>query len=124
MPAFSLVDLWDSYLSSALYSGNTDQAVIYVSPAVIARLPAALHPHIWQSSQPFFLDTNRWAYGELNVPLYLEPRIYRKVTEQICAYADNSSEIRLRIKKKPNPFTGLRESEYYDCDHLGASGSP
>jgi len=118
LPAFSFIDLWDSYLSSALYSGNTDQAVIYVSPSVIDRLPAPIHQHIWQSTQPFFLDINRWAYGELNVPVYPEPRIYKKVAEQICAYAGASSDIRLRIKEKPHPLTGLRKSEFYDCDHL------
>ena len=118
LPALSFFNLWDSYLSSALYSGNTDQAVIYVSPALIERLPAAIHPHIWQSTQPFFLDINRWAYGELNVPVYPEPRIYRRVAQQICRYAENSPDIVLRIKEKPNPFTGLRKSEYYDCDHV------
>src|ERR1051326_6517283 len=56
LPALSFFDLWDSYLSAALYSGNTDQAVIYLSPAVISRLPAELQPHIWQSSRPLFLD--------------------------------------------------------------------
>lgn len=118
LPALSFIDLWDSYLSSALYSGNTDQAVVYVSPAVIDRLPVAIRSHIWQSSQPFFLDINRWAYGELNVPVYPEPRIYRNVTRQICAYAEGSPDIRLRILKKPDPLTGERESEHYDCDHL------
>jgi uncharacterized membrane protein YphA (DoxX/SURF4 family) len=119
MPAFSLVDWWDSYLSSALYSGNTDQAVIYVSPAVIDRLPSAIRPHVWQTSKPFFLDINRWSYGELNVPLYPEPRIYKNVAKRICTYAGSfSSDVKLRIKLKPNPFTAHRESEFYDCDHL------
>jgi hypothetical protein len=119
LPALSFFDLWDSYLSSALYSGNTDQAVIYLSPAAISLVPAELHPHIWQSNPPFFLDVNRWAYGELNVPLYPEPRIYRRIATQVCQYAGSSAEdVRLRIKKKPNLLTGARESEYYDCDHL------
>jgi len=119
MPVFSLVDVWDSYLSSALYSGNTDQAVIYVSPEVIARLPAAVRPHVWQSSKPFFLDVNRWSYGDLNVPLYPEPRIYKSVARDICAYAGSySSDVRLRKKQKPNPFTADRKSEFYDCEHL------
>ena len=59
LPALSLFDRWDSYLSLALYSRNTDQAVIYVSRPVIDRLPAALHTYIWQDSEPFFLDINR-----------------------------------------------------------------
>lgn len=119
MPAFSLFDCWDSYLSAALYSGNTDQAVIYISPAVIERLPAAIHPHVWQESQPFFLDINRWSYGEVNVPLYSEPRIYKNIAKQICTYAGEfSSDVKLRIKLKPNLFTAHRDSELYDCNHL------
>jgi hypothetical protein len=82
LPALSFIDRWDSYLSSALYAGNTDQAVIYVSPEVIARLPAAIRPHIWQRSSPMFLDINRWSYEELNVPAYPEPRVYRRITSR------------------------------------------
>ena len=119
LPVLSFFDQWDSYLSAALYSGNTDQAVIYVSAAAMGHLPEAIQPHIWKRSEPFFLDINRWAYGELNVPVYPEPRVYRQVTAQVCQYAGSfSGDIRLRIKKKPNPLTGARESEYYDCDHL------
>jgi hypothetical protein len=118
MPAFSFIDIWDSYPSSALYSGNTHQAVIYVSESVIARLPASIHPHIWQETKPFFLDINRWAYGELHVPVYPEPRVYRHITKQICQYAEPDSNIELRIKERPDPLTGRRGSQYYDCDHL------
>lgn len=118
LPALSFFDVWDSYLSSALYSGNTDQAVIYVSAPVMERLPGAIRPHIWQSSQPIFLDINRWSYADLNVPLYPEPRIYKSVTEWICTYAGDSPDIRLRIKEKSNPLSAARKSEYYDCDHV------
>jgi hypothetical protein len=120
MPILSFFDLWDSYLSSALYSGNTHQAVIIVSPAMLARLPGATHAYIWQNSQPLFLDVNRWAYGELNVPLYPEPRIYRRVAEQMCEYTQHSPDIKLLIRDKPDPLTGFRKSAYYDCDHLDA----
>jgi len=118
LPALSFFGLWDSYLSMALYSGNTDQAVIYVTPEVIARLPASVRPHIWQKSNPFFLDVNRWSYGELNVPLYPEPRIYKNVAQAVCQYAGHSPDIKLRIKSKPKVLSGARTSEYYDCDHL------
>jgi hypothetical protein len=118
MPAFNFVDLWDSYLSSALYSGNTHQAVIYVSESVIARLPASIHPHIWRETKPFFLDINRWAYDELHVPVYPEPRVYRHITRQICQYAEGDSNIELRIKGRPDTLSGRRGSKYFDCDHL------
>jgi hypothetical protein len=118
LPGLSLVGLWDSYLSLALFSGNTQQAVIYVEGPVIEQLPAPIHPHIWQGTQPFFLDINRWAYDELKVPVYPEPRIYRAVARRICKYADNSKEIMLRIKLKPDAVTGHRESQLYHCDHV------
>ncbi len=117
LPSLSFVDLWDSYLSGALYSGNTYETAIYLSPVVMARLPAAIHPHIWQKSKPFFLDINRWAYAELNVPAYPEPRVYRQVTKLICKYAEGE-RISLWIRGKPNPFTGSFASEYYDCESL------
>jgi hypothetical protein len=118
LPALSFFGLWDSYLSMALYSGNTHQAVIYVTPEVIDRLPAAVRPHIWQKSSPFFLDVNRWSYGDLNVPLYPEPRIYKNVTRAFCESAGHSPDIKLRIKSKPKILSAARTSEYYDCDHL------
>jgi hypothetical protein len=118
LPALSSIELWDSYLSSALYSGNTDQAIIYVSPYIVGLLPATIHSYIWQNTEPFFLDINRWAYGELNVPVYPETRVYLKVARQICTSAARPDDVKLRIKRKPNPLTGLRESEYYDCNHV------
>jgi len=119
LPVLSFFDLWDSYLSAALYSGNTDQAVIYVSAPAVDQLPPNVRPHIWQSSQPFFLDVNRWAYGDLNVPLYPEPRIYRRVAAEVCREAGIfAGDLRLRIRKKPNLLTAARDSDYYDCEHL------
>lgn len=117
LPSLSLVGLWDSFLSSSIYSGNTYQAAIYLGPKLLARLPAAIHPHVWQESEPFFLDINRWAYAELRVPVYPEPRVYRQVARLICKYADGE-RISLWIKQKPHPLTGSFESEYYDCESL------
>jgi hypothetical protein len=115
LPALGLIDKWDSYLSSALYSGNNYQGVVLIDHAAFDRLPATLHPYVWQQSDPWFLDLNRWAYGELNVPIYPEPRIFRTVAAQVCGYAPT---VRLEIRGKPDLFTGVRQSQYYDCDHL------
>jgi hypothetical protein len=117
LPSLSLVGLWDSFLSSSIYSGNTYQSAIFLHPILLARLPAAIHPHVWQKSEPFFLDINRWAYSELQVPVYPEPRVFRQVAKRICKYADGE-RLSLWIKQKPHPFTGSFESEYYDCERL------
>jgi len=118
LPALSLVDLWDSYLSSALYSGNTDQAIILVSHPAMSHVPRTIHPYAREGSYWFFLDVNRWAYGELNVPAYPEPRVYRNVAKQVCRYDPAPSEIKLMIRRKPSPLTAHRDDEFYDCDHL------
>jgi hypothetical protein len=116
-PALSLVDSWDAYLSSALYSGNNYQGVVLIDHAAFNNLPANLRPYVWQQSDPWFLDLNRWAYGELNVPIYPEPRVFRQVAARVCDYSGGSG-IRLEIRGKPDLFSGARQSQYYDCDHL------
>ena len=121
LPALSFVDAWDSYLSGALYSGNVSQAVVYLGPDAIRRLPVEIQPHIWQAKPPYFLDINRWAFGELNVPVYPEPRVFRRVAEQVCmTIPEDEFGPWLRILEKPDPFTGARQSEFYDCGHLGS----
>jgi hypothetical protein len=114
----SFAGFWDAYLSAALYSGNTYQAVMYMDPSTVYVLPPEIRPAIWQQSRPFFLDINRWAYQELNVPAYPEPRVYRVVAERVCQWTDDAEGVKLRILAPPNPFTGARTSELYDCQHL------
>jgi hypothetical protein len=118
LPPLSLIGLWDSYLSSALYSGNNYRGVIYINRPVMDRLPPALHQYVWADVQPMFLDTTRWAYGELNVPVYPEPRVFRRITTQICTYAERPSDVRLGLRERPNLFSVVRETSYYDCNHL------
>lgn len=120
LPALSFAGLWDAYLSFALYSGNTYQAVMYMSPATVYALPPEIRPAIWQQTPPFFLDINRWAYQELNVPAYPEPRVYRVVADRVCQWGNDADGLKLRILAPPNPLTGARASEVYDCSHLGA----
>ena len=61
LPALSLIGLWDSYLSSALYSGNNYRGVIYINRPVMDRLPVALHQYVWTNTEPMFLDTTLWS---------------------------------------------------------------
>ncbi len=119
LPLFSFFGLWDSYLSSALYSGNTEQAVILVSPSDLGRFPT-LTPYIWQNTRPFFLDINRWSYGELNVPVCPERRVFRQVAQSVCLFAEDAPDVKLMIKGRPNLLTARRKVEYYDCEHLDA----
>ncbi len=118
LPPLSLIGLWDSYLSSALYSGNNYRGVIYLNRPVMDRLPDNLHQYVWTNTEPMFLDTTRWAYGELNVPVYPEPRVFRRITEQVCTYAEHPADVQLGLRERPNVLTGVRVTSYYDCNHL------
>ncbi len=119
MPAFSLFDLWDSYLSSALYSGNTAESVVYVSDSVIARLPTEIQVLIRGHSEARnVLSISRWSFKELNVPPYPEHRIFKNVARTICTHAGNTAEVILSIQERPHWLTGVRATTRYECSNL------
>ena len=118
LPALNLFGLWDSYLSSALYSGNNHRGVIYINRPVMDRLPVTLHQYVWTDAQPMFLDTTLWSYGELNVPVYPEPRVFRRITQRVCTYAEQPNDVQLGLRERPKLLTGVRETSFYDCNQL------
>jgi hypothetical protein len=76
MPALSFLNLWDHYLSSALYSGNRNSGVVYVSDDVFDRLPDSIEDYVNdEGAGRNGLDINEWSFGELNVPSYPEIRV-------------------------------------------------
>ena len=113
MPALSAFNLWDHYLSSALYSGNRNSGLVYVSDAVFDRLPDAIEDHVYEVGEGRNeLDINDWSFGELNVPSYPEIRIYRNVARQICGYAVDGAGVELVVKGKLAFIDGNRRSVY------------
>ena len=101
MPALSFFNLWDHYLSSALYSGNRNSGVIYLSDDVFGRLPDSIEDHVYEDGPDRNgLDINDWSLGELNVPSYPEIRIYTNVARQICDYAGDGSGVELVVEGK------------------------
>jgi len=121
MPALSSVNLWDHYLSSALYSGNRSSGVVYVSDDVFDRLPDSIEDHVYEDeSNRNGLDINDWSLGEMNVPSYPELRIFRNVARQICGYAMDGSGVELVVQGKLALVNGNRRSVYH-CSGLQQS---
>jgi len=120
MPVLSFFGLWDSYLSSANYSGNTAFAVIHVDEAAKARLPPNVRRHVQpnRSGDRLTLSLHRWSLAEMNVPLYPERRVFFSVARRICAAAGGASEISLTIYEKPGWLDGRRERHAYRCPDL------
>jgi hypothetical protein len=115
MPALSFFDLWDSYLSATLYSGNTLQAVIIVSQASIAALPKVIQRNTWQQTAPAFIDLNRWSYDELNVPAYPAERVLRLVAMRACRAYLPAPGGTLLLLGRPDWLNGRRARTTYEC---------
>jgi len=119
MPALSFFNLWDDYLSSALYSGNKTSAVIYVSDAALDRLPEQIADYVTEGAPDRNeLDINDWSFGEMNVPSYPAPRIYKNVARQVCRYAPDGAGVELVVEGKFALANGNRRSVYHCADLL------
>ena len=81
MPALNFVDLWDSYLSAALYSGDELHADIELGPKAHAKLPDSIQRCFVKVGNRYTMLLIDWTMPDLNVPPYPERRVYRKVAE-------------------------------------------
>lgn len=100
-PVLSFFNLWDSYLSAALYSGNRNQGAIYMTDAVAEHLPDAAYEDT--TDEPNGLDkllVNDWSFDELNAPAYPEIRIYKNAARKLCGFAEKPSDVRLEVQGK------------------------
>jgi hypothetical protein len=62
LPALSFFNLWDSYLSAALYSGNLTEAQIYLSDLGAASMPDGIRSYLVHTSDNTnVLNLQRWA---------------------------------------------------------------
>jgi hypothetical protein len=112
-PLLSFLNLWDSYLSAALYSGNLTEAEIYASDSGLAALPGQLQRgFVHTSANTNVLNVQRWAVEDLNVMPYPETRIYKRVAKQVCDQAGQPSQIVLIVREqrmfRSAPETGYR----------------
>lgn len=120
MPALSFINLWDSYLSAALYSENTNSASLFISGAVAQRLPAGMQMYVQPDSlsgNRKVLDMWRWSMNELNVPPYPEKRIFKNVSRVICQYATRPDDVMLVIYGRRTPFNRERQTTLF-CGNL------
>jgi hypothetical protein len=119
MPVLSFFNLWDHYLSSALYSGNRNDGIVYMSDDVFDRLPDGIEDYVYEDGpNSNSLSLYDWSLGEMNVPAYPEVRIYKNVTSRICGYAlsgsGDASGVELVVEGKFALADSDRRS-VYDC---------
>ncbi len=102
LPSLSLINLWDSYLSSRLYSGNSSNGYVFISDKVRQKLPEYLKKQVLEKDGNPYVYINNWSMEELSVPCYPERRIYKKARDVFYTYTDDKSEIILLITDQFN----------------------
>lgn len=80
MPLLNFFNLWDSYLSHNLYSGNTSGGVVYVSDSVENKLPEAIKPYSIGELNQNQITIKYWCMMELGVPAYPEKRNFEAIS--------------------------------------------
>lgn len=119
MPALSFAGLWDSYLSAALYSGGTSEAVIRFGEPVYAGLPARVRRAAAREGEGYALGVRRWSFMELNVPAYPEERVFRRVARGLCSHARAPTDVTLEIHQRPrHHWGGAGRTQTLDCSSL------
>jgi hypothetical protein len=117
LPALSFFHLWDDYLSSALYTGNTNSGVIYFTDDAFEQLPEEIQDHVIEAGvNRSSLDINNWSFDELHVPAYSEIRIYRNVARRICGDVSGGSGVELVVQGKFALINSGRRYSYSCAD--------
>jgi hypothetical protein len=116
LPLLSFFNLWDSYLSSALYSGNLTEAQIYFSDVGAASLAPAIKSRLVHTSPDTnVLNIQRWAMEDLNVTPYAETRVFKAIAKSVCSGMRDRSQLVLIVREQrmffSRPETGNRCAE-------------
>ena len=114
LPLLSYSGRWDSYFSFALYSGNTATADLFITPALVERLPPELKPFAHPlhrdvvAANPalnglWIFDLQSWAQAELGVPPVPEPRSYVSAARGVARFAPGPADAQLLIQPRGGP---------------------
>jgi hypothetical protein len=120
LPILNFFGWWDSFLSGAYYSGNVEIPAIRISDEVFEKLPAAAKSTVFQTKNTGerILPPFEWSIVDTNAPVYLEERVFRQVTLEICKLATDKSQIELIIRKRPAILDGSYEIKRISCAEL------
>jgi hypothetical protein len=117
LPVLSFFNLWDSYLSAALYSGNLTEAQIYISDAGMASVPAAVRTRtVHTSPNTNVLNIQRWAIEDLNVMPYPETRAYKAIGRSVCRDVRAPGQLVLIVHEQR--LFGSKEEAAFQCPEL------
>lgn len=87
LPILNLFGYWDHYLSFSLFSGKTSKYYLIINKSETANLDDRYHSYfadIKNLKDKKLIDFSAWSFKELNVPLYPESRVFRKIARKFC----------------------------------------
>jgi uncharacterized membrane protein YphA (DoxX/SURF4 family) len=113
MPLLSFFNLWDSFLSSALYSGNLTEAIIYATDQGRDSLPTGIGALLVHTSpNTNVLNIQRWAFEDLNTTPYPETRVFKEIARALCKQTRYPQDLILVVHEQrlffSMPETGYR----------------
>jgi hypothetical protein len=120
LPILNFFGYWDSFLSGAYYSGNTEIPAIYINEEVFEKLPPIAKATVFQTqtTNKKILPPFEWSIADTNAPVYLEERVFRQITLEICKLATDKNSIELIIRKRPTILDGNYEVKRITCAEL------
>lgn len=120
LPVLSFAGWWDMYLSGALYSGNTEVAVIEINEDFFEKLPPRARATVFRTKagEAQILPLLEWSINELNVPAYPERRVSEEAARQACRLTSDKNQIELIIKQRPAILDGSYKVTRIGCAEL------
>jgi hypothetical protein len=101
LPLLSFANMWDSYLSAALYSGNITEAEIYTNDRGRNSLPADIKARLVHvSDDTNVINIQRWAIEDLDVTPYPEVRVYKKIARSVCLRLSSLADLALLVREQ------------------------
>jgi hypothetical protein len=126
LPVLNFFGWWDSFLSGAYYSGNVKIPAIRINDEVFQKLPPTARSVVFLtgSTGERILPPLEWSIADTNAPVYLEERVFRQVTLEICRLATDKSQVELVIRNRPSILDGSYSVTTVNCaDLIGRSNS-
>lgn len=120
LPVLNFFGLWDYFLSGAYYAGNIEIPAVRINEDVFEKLPPTAKASVFQTknSGQKILPLFEWSINDTNAPVYLEQRVFRQITRQICKLADDKSQIDLVIRERPAILDGRYKTVVINCLEL------
>ena len=102
MPALSLVGIWDTNPSFALYSGNQMIASVVLSPDAKERLSPQLKTLAEPFGNLYRVRLDDWSMAAMNVPAYPAERVLRSVAQTFCLlHVTNRNDVIFILEQPP-----------------------